>query len=114
MTEAVLAGEGANWVEDEYVPLVRRGFLEDAYFTFSYSPVRGTDGAIEGVMDIATETTRQVTDRRRLALLGRLRELLGTLERTDEVRERALPAPADERRGSPRRGHRAGGCLGPA
>ena len=39
-------------------------------FTFSYSPVRGAEGVIEGVMDIATETTRQVLAHRRLELLG--------------------------------------------
>src|SRR5687768_9543592 len=39
MMEAVLAGEGATWVEDAPVPLQRHGFLREAYFTFSYSPV---------------------------------------------------------------------------
>ena len=52
------AGE-ATWVEDAAVPLQRNGRLEEAYFTFSYSPVRDEEGAVEGVMDIATETTRR-------------------------------------------------------
>lgn len=91
MMEAVLAGEGATWVEDAPIPLRRRNLLEEAYFTFSYSPVRGAHGGIEGVLDIATETTRQVIDRRRLELLGRLRELLGKLERVEDVLEHVLP-----------------------
>lgn len=91
MMESVLAGEGATWVQDESVPLRRRGLLEEAYFTFSYSPVRGTHGGIEGVLDIATETTRQVIDRRRLELLSRLRRLLGDLERVEDVLEHVLP-----------------------
>ena len=91
MMEAVLAGAGATWFEDAPVPLQRHGMLEEAYFTFSYSPVRGPDGRIEGVMDIATETTRRVIDRRRLVQLNRLRDLLGGLEHRDEVVARALP-----------------------
>ena len=90
MAEGVLAGEGATWVVDELMPLVRRGRLEEAYFTFSYSPVRGRDGAIEGVMDIATETTRQVIDRRRLRTLSRLRELLAVLDDAHAVLERGV------------------------
>ena len=89
--QAVRAGAGANWAEDEPVPLMRHGLLREAYFTFSYSPVRGPDGAIEGVMDIATETTRQVIDRRRLELLNALRELLADLDEEDEVAALALP-----------------------
>ena len=34
-----------------------RGFLEECFFTFSYSLVRAADGAAEGVLDIAAETT---------------------------------------------------------
>ena len=90
MIESVRGGAGATWVEDASVPLVRHGVLREAYFTFSYSPVRGRDGAIEGVMNIAAETTSQVIDRRRLRMLGRLRELLAELERVEDVPERAL------------------------
>jgi hypothetical protein len=87
----VLAGEGAIWVEDAYVPLERHGRLEEAHFTFSYSPVRNDAGQIEGVLDIATETTRRVIDRRRLELLNGLRDLLDQLERVDEVPDLVLP-----------------------
>jgi hypothetical protein len=90
MMRTVLAGEGATWVEDKSVPLKRHGRLEEAYFTFSYSPVRGDDGTIEGVLDIATETTRQVVDRRRLGMLSRLWEVLGDIEHAEDLPARAL------------------------
>ena len=91
MLESVLEGEGATWVEDEYVPLHRRGFLEECYFTFSYSPVRGTDGRIEGVMDVAAETTEEVVSRRRLRLLSELTERLADVWDPEDVPLRALP-----------------------
>jgi len=90
MMEAVYDGRGATWVEDAEIPLVRRGRLEEAYFTFSYSPVRAPGGAIEGVMATATETTRQVIDRRRLRTLGRLREVLAAADGAGAIYERAL------------------------
>ena len=90
MMESVREGGGATWVQDEPVPLLRRGRLEEAYFTFSYSPVRGADGEIEGVMDIAMETTQQVIDRRRLRTLSRLREILAGLDSADAILKRGI------------------------
>lgn len=91
MLETILDGGAATWVEDAHLPLLRRGYVEECWFTFSYSPVRGADGAVEGVLDIAAETTQLVLDRRRLELLGRLADELAAVERVHEVRERALP-----------------------
>lgn len=85
LMESVAAGEGATWVRDALVPLERNGFLEECYFTYSYSPVHAPDGSIEGVLDIASETTREVLTTRRLALLGRLRAQLAALEHPDDL-----------------------------
>ncbi|WP_164519634.1 SpoIIE family protein phosphatase [Nocardioides ferulae] len=89
MMEAVRERGEPTWVEDELIPLERNGFMEECYFTFSYSPVRGRDGDIEGLIDIASETTRQVVAARRLRLLSRLQESLAEVQRTDEVTVRA-------------------------
>ena len=78
--QAVLDGEGAVWIEDAPVPLLRHGRLQESYFTFCYSPVRAVDGRVEGVIDIVAETTRNVIDQRRLGMLGRLREVLAGAE----------------------------------
>ncbi|GAA4726248.1 hypothetical protein GCM10023216_15970 [Isoptericola chiayiensis] len=61
-----------TWDVDMKLMMDRSGFTEETYFTFSYSALRDDDGAVRGVMDIATETTRQVVYRRRLETLGRL------------------------------------------
>jgi stage II sporulation SpoE-like protein len=91
MMEGVRRGHGATWVEDAAIPLRRHGRLEECYFTFSYSAVRDGDGPIEGVLDIATETTREVLDRRRLSLLARLSAVLAEVENPREVVAVALP-----------------------
>ncbi|WP_402465913.1 PP2C family protein-serine/threonine phosphatase [Isoptericola aurantiacus] len=61
-----------TWDVDMLLWMQRSGFVEETRFTFSYSPLRDDDGVVRGVMDIATETTDQVVDRRRLTTLGRL------------------------------------------
>jgi serine phosphatase RsbU (regulator of sigma subunit) len=80
-----------TWVEDEQVPLRRRGFLEECYFTFSYSPVRNELGEVEGVMDIAAETTEQVISRRRLQLLTAVTERIANADDMEELVRVALP-----------------------
>src|SRR4051812_19888377 len=90
LMESVRATGEPTWHEDASVPLHRHGFLEEAYFTFSYSAVRDEHGVVEGVMDIAAETTQQVLDRRRLHLLSRLGEELSDLTRAADLPQRAL------------------------
>ncbi|WP_433042037.1 PP2C family protein-serine/threonine phosphatase [Dactylosporangium sp. CS-033363] len=85
------SGGGATWVEDLRLDMRRHGFLEETYFTFSYSPVVGADGRVEGVFDIATETTTQVVSRRRLQLLNALQERLASVDHRGEVLARAMP-----------------------
>jgi signal transduction histidine kinase len=58
----VMTGETV-YFEDLLLRVERRGQLEDAYFTFSYSPVRVESGDVGGVLINAFETTRQVRAR---------------------------------------------------
>ncbi|WP_432509573.1 PAS domain-containing protein, partial [Kineococcus esterisolvens] len=87
--DKALAGE-ATWSVDLPLPLRRKGFLEETYFTFSYSPLLGEDGDVAGVVDIAVETTSQVQDHRRLELLTLLGDLATDLDSPAEVADRAL------------------------
>jgi hypothetical protein len=80
-----------TWVQDEHVPLRRRGFPEECYFTFSYSPVRNEVGEVEGVMDIATETTEQVISRRRLQLLTAVAQRIADAQDPEDLVRLVLP-----------------------
>ena len=83
--EQVLSGGGSTWVENARLLLERHGFAEETFFTYSYSPVTDPTGCILGAIDIATETTEQVVDRRRLELLSRLSAELTDLETDGEA-----------------------------
>ena len=74
LIDAALAGQ-ATYREDLPLVMNRKGYDEQTWFTFSYSPVRDESGKVAGMFCACTETTQKV-----LALRG-LRELNETLER---------------------------------
>ncbi|MDT9594960.1 SpoIIE family protein phosphatase [Nocardioides zeae] len=90
LLEGVRTGQGACYFQDDLVPLVRRGFLEECYFTFSYSPVRNAEGEIEGVLDIAADTTATVIGQRRAEALTRLSDVLANVETRQDLRRLSL------------------------
>ncbi|HEU0029537.1 MAG TPA: ATP-binding protein [Kofleriaceae bacterium] len=72
MLSGVLERGEATWSEDQQLFALRNGFLEETYFTFSYSPIREDSGRIGGVFTAVTESTPQVLGKRRLDFLQRL------------------------------------------
>ena len=74
--ERVWAGETV-YFEDLLMRVERHGALEDAFFTFSYSPVPVETGAIGGVLINCYETTRQVRARALQAERDELHHALG-------------------------------------
>ena len=66
--DAVMTDGTASWHEDQLVPIYRNGKLEDVYWTYGYSPVRDSTGAICGTLVVCTETTGSVLGHRQLRL----------------------------------------------
>lgn len=66
--ERAIAGEAA-FLENRRMFLDRNGYLEEAFFTFSLSPVRDETGGVGGVFHPVTEMTQQTLVERRLKVL---------------------------------------------
>lgn len=64
-------GEG-TWNEDLPLFMQRKGYLEETYFSFSYSPARDEHGLIQGIFCACQETTDRVLHERRLNTLREL------------------------------------------
>ncbi|HSL71183.1 MAG TPA: PAS domain-containing sensor histidine kinase, partial [Longimicrobiales bacterium] len=61
---AVMERGEATWFEDLYLPIERGdGVLDEAWWTYSYSPVRDDDGRINGTLVVCLETTPSVKAR---------------------------------------------------
>lgn len=70
--DQVLHGGVPTWNEHLLLPMRRRGFLEETYFTFSYSPAPRDDGQVGGVLVTCQETTSEVVNERRMDALREL------------------------------------------
>ena len=66
LVDAAMAGE-ASFRENMPLRMNRRGFDEDTWFTFSYSPVRDESGLVAGMFCACQETTGQVLAARQSA-----------------------------------------------
>lgn len=50
----------SSWSEDQVLYINRKGYTEETYFTFSYSPIKDENGDVQGVFCACTETTEKV------------------------------------------------------
>jgi len=69
MLRQVMERGEATRSRDLFLPIVRSGYGEEAYFSFSYSPIHDDDGRIGGVFCPVIETTDRVIGERRLRTL---------------------------------------------
>lgn len=79
--------------ENLLVKLNRHGRLEDVYFDLLYTPLRGSSGAITGVMVLANEVTERVLARQKIEQSeSRYRTLSADLEQQVQQRTQELQA----------------------
>ncbi|MEA2696425.1 MAG: hypothetical protein QOI66_696 [Myxococcales bacterium] len=62
-------GGQAVALDDVLIPLDRNGYLEDCFFTLSYSPIRDESGGVGGMLAVVAETTDRVQGERRMVTL---------------------------------------------
>ncbi len=99
---SALRGDGPSWHENQLVPTVRHGRLQDLYWTCSYGPIHdeSAPNGVGGVLAIFNETTPQVLAERALAcererlaqLFARSPSFMALLSGPEHVIEFANPA----------------------
>jgi PAS domain S-box-containing protein len=88
--EEVLRTREPSWDEDQLLVVDRNGFVEEAYFTWSYSVMTGADGEVVGILDVATETTGKVLAERRARVVAALGAALADAETPEDVERIAV------------------------
>ncbi|MGZ4879343.1 MAG: PAS domain-containing protein, partial [Candidatus Angelobacter sp.] len=81
----VLETGEATWDEGLLLFLERSGYPEETYHTFSYSPLTGDDGRVNGLFCVVTEETERIIGERQLRLLRHLAAGLSAKITTDDV-----------------------------
>ncbi|WP_320197946.1 response regulator [Agrobacterium sp. rho-13.3] len=75
----------ATWDRALLLLLERDGYPEETYHTFSYSPLVGDSGRVEGVFCAVTEETERVISERRMGTMRQLASALAVADRADDV-----------------------------
>jgi len=86
--------------QDVPLEVIRQGYREETYWTFSTSPLHG-NGAVTGVFTVCDETTEQVVARRRLEALRRLGSLTETPRSVPEACRLAAETLREAERDAP-------------
>ncbi len=84
MFHRVMAGETLA-LDDRIFPLLRYGYLEECFFTLSYSPLSDDQGGIGGVLGVVYETTKRVVAERRLNVLRELASSIAGAPTTEDA-----------------------------
>src|SRR5215472_7523078 len=100
-TDAVLLRGESTFDEALLLLMERHGYLEETYFTFSYSPLPDDEGNVGGLFCAVTEETQQVIGERRLALLRDIAAATAECRTTDQVCQSAARSLSRARRDLP-------------
>ena len=84
LVERAYSGESVH-MDDITLMIDREGLDPEAHFAFSYTPIRGNGGHVDGFFCACSETTDMVMARRRQAFRLRLEAALWGLDDADEI-----------------------------
>ncbi|SDF44169.1 His Kinase A (phospho-acceptor) domain-containing protein [Mucilaginibacter pineti] len=77
-------GEG-TYINDQRMFLDRYGYLEEAWMTFSFAPIRDESGGVGGIFHPITETTVKMLSARRTKELRDLGEAIGKVKSLSDI-----------------------------
>ncbi len=72
LAEKVFQKGEASFIDEVRLFMNRGDFVEETYYSFSYSPIRDESGAVAGLFCPSTEVTPKVINARRLRTLSEL------------------------------------------
>ncbi|GAB3953382.1 hypothetical protein GCM10028805_36990 [Spirosoma harenae] len=76
--------------KDALLPMQRHGYTEECYFDFTFTPIYGEAGTVEGVFNAVIETTYRVISERRTAFLKQMAIELAGAATSAQVYQQAI------------------------
>jgi PAS domain S-box-containing protein len=95
IAERILEGGKSFYAEDFMIILDRKGFSEETYWTFSYSPAPNDTGGIGGIFCACNEVTGKVLGQRRMNVIKNIADSTIKVGTVDEAGQLAAAAFAD-------------------
>jgi PAS domain S-box-containing protein len=78
MRQVLGTGEGFSTF-DQMLPMARDGLVQETFWNYSFTPIRGEDGGVAGILNQGHEVTERVLDERRGRFLFELSDRLRAL-----------------------------------
>jgi hypothetical protein len=94
--ESVLTTGEATWHSDALLPMQRFGYTEECYFDYTFNPIPGQSGKVEGILNVVQETTYRVLNERRTRLLRELASRCASAKSEEELYQTAIAAIATD------------------
>ncbi|WP_242927391.1 sensor histidine kinase [Pontibacter vulgaris] len=85
VVENILNGGNPFYAEELHLVLERKGFPEETYWTFSYSPAFGDTGQVAGIFCACTEVTKTVLSQRRLSTLKAISDATSLIQTVEQA-----------------------------
>jgi len=92
--DAVVRTRSATRHQNAMIPILRNGRMEDCYWTYSFTPIFGEAGSIDGILVASSETTQRVLAERRQGALDHLRTHVARCQSREELARQAAGAAA--------------------
>jgi PAS domain S-box-containing protein len=89
LASVLATGEG-TFHYDEQLAMHRFGYTEECFFEYTFNPIQGQSGSVEGVFNIVTETTYRVLSDRRTRLLQEIASHTSTAKTIAEACKLAI------------------------
>lgn len=100
LLSTAMTGDG-TYVESQLLVMERNGYPEETYYTFSYSPIPGDDGAPAGIICANTDETQRVIGERQMGLLRELAARTAEARSPEQAARRFADALATDARDVP-------------
>lgn len=71
--------------KDALLPMQRHGYTEECYFDFTFTPIYGASGNVEGIFNAVIETTYRVINERRSLVLQNLSDSINSVLDREQV-----------------------------
>ncbi|MBD0305281.1 MAG: PAS domain S-box protein [Nitrospiraceae bacterium] len=94
--ETVWTTGKATWRGDALLLMQRFGYTEECYFDYTFNPIRGESGNVEGILNVVQETTYRVLNDRRSRLMREIAFRSGSAKSEKEACEKVISAIATD------------------
>lgn len=85
MLKQVMEKDEGTYVESQLLIMVRNGYPEETYYTFSYTPIPGDEGGTAGMICANTDDTDRIISERQLKTLTQLSTRLTDSRSNEEI-----------------------------